>query len=360
MDNKYTYENMISFDNLYKAHKNCRKGKRWKDSVAKYDIRGFESTILLKQKLENQKYKLCKYNCFTLNERGKIRNIKSIKYPDRIVQKSLMENILIPLIVPTFVDTNCASLRGKGTDYALKKCKKHLQSQVKKHGINGYILSCDMKNYFESIPHDLLNEFYEEKIHDKKIIDLIKNIHASIPDGVGVPLGNQLSQLDALIALSPLDHIIKEKFHIKGYCRYMDDFYLIHQDKEYLKKCLNFIKEWVEKRGMKLNSKKTKIVPIKQGINFLGFHFYVTEKGKVIQKLLKKNIDHHKKKLKKMKKLLDDGKCSFQDCKESHQCWIAHAKRGNTYYLRKKVDKLFNELFKEYIKKEENNVSIIK
>lgn len=339
------YEILTDFDNLYKAHKSCRKGKRWKDSVAIYDIRGYECAHALKGLLDSGQYRLSPYNCFTINERGKKRDIKSIKYFDRVVQKSLMDNILTPVVEPTFINTNCASQKGKGTDYAMQMMKKHMQASFRRSGTSGYILMCDMHHYFDTIPHDILNDFYKKKFEDPKLIKLIMDIHASIPGGVGVPLGNQLSQLDALLALSPLDHLIKEKLHIKGYGRYMDDFYLIHEDKEYLKECLGFIKDYVEKRGMSLNEKKTKIVPLTQGADFLGFRFYMTETGKVVQKLSRKSIIHHKRKLRKMKKLLDEGKVSIEDCEAAHRGWKAHAKRGDTYYLVKKMDAFYKELF---------------
>lgn len=343
---------LADYKNLYKAHLSCRRGKRWKDSVAIYDIRAYECTLALQELLVTGKYKLSPYNCFTLNERGKIRHIKSIKYRDRVVQKSMMDNILTPVVTKTFIDTNCASLKHKGTDYALLKMRQNLQRQVRKHGTGGYILACDMKGYFDSIPHELLNSYYESKFDDAWLLALIRHIHASIPGGKGVPLGNQLSQLDALLALSPLDHAIKEKLHIEGYVRYMDDFELVHESKEHLHKCLDTIRAYVEERGMKLNDKKTKIVTLRQGVSFLGFHFYVTETGRVVQKLSAKSIKRHKRKLRKMKKQLDLGNCTFQACKEAHNGWKAHAKRGDTYYLVRRMDALFNELFKDHIQKE--------
>lgn len=364
---------MTDFNNLYKAHRSCRKGKRWKDSVAIYDIRGFECTLKVQELLKSGKYRLSPYNCFVINERGKHRDIKSIKYHDRVVQKVLMDNILTPAVTPSFIDTNCASLKYKGTDYALYKLRQHLETQVRKNK-DSYILKCDMKGYFDSIPHELLDSYYEKNFSDEWLIGLIKHIHASIPGGVGVPLGNQLSQLDALLALSPLDHIIKEKLHIEGYGRYMDDFYLISEDKEYLRECLGHIRNWVDERGMRLNTKKTKITTIRQGIDFLGFRFYVTESGKVIQKLSHQSIVHHKAKLRKMAKLFKEGKCTFEACKDAHNGWKAHAQRGkkkrgeprgkrsraNTYYLVRKMDALFDELFKDYIEKEAENVKTTK
>lgn len=65
---------------------------------------------------------------------------------------------------------------------------------------------------------------------------------------------------------------------IKYYGRYVDDFYLIHEDKEYLKACLCVIEQYLSEYGLKLNN-KTQIFPIKNGIDFIGFHTYLTDTG---------------------------------------------------------------------------------
>lgn len=52
---------------------------------------------------------------------------------------------------------------------------------------------------------------------------------------IGVPLGNQTSQCFALYYLDNFDRIIKEKYRIKYYTRYMDDGVIISDDKEKLK-----------------------------------------------------------------------------------------------------------------------------
>ncbi len=65
----------------------------------------------------------------------------------------------------------------------------------------------------------------------------------------------------------------------------MDDGVLIHHDKEFLKKALA----------------KTQIFPISQGVDFLGFHFYLTDTGKVIKRLRTSNLKHgHTWKLRKL------------------------------------------------------------
>ena len=84
------------------------------------------------------------------------------------------------------------------------------------------------------------------------------------------------------------DHFVKERLHIRWYGRYMDDFFLIHPDKEYLQYCRVEIEKHVAKLGLYLNA-KTNIFPLKNGLDFLGFHTYLTDTGKVIRKVRRKS-----------------------------------------------------------------------
>ena len=311
-ENRYdSFEDLSSFENLYNAHKSCRKGKRWKDSVAIYDIRALESTLYLQWFLRTGRYSISEYNCFQVNERGKVRDIKSTKYKDRVVQKSLYDNLLAPRMMPTLIFENGASQKGKGTDFQIDELTIDLQQFWRRHGTNGYILVCDLKGYFDSIQHELVNRIYAGEFSDEKVMALIRHIHASIPGGVGVPLGNQLSQIDALLAASPVDHMVKERLRVKYYGRYMDDFYLIHTSKEYLQYCLAEIEKLATELGLTLNTKKTKIVPVTTGINFLGFHFYITHTGKVVRRMRPERKNHEKQKLRKQLKKVKEGKMTI-------------------------------------------------
>lgn len=64
------YDIITDYDNLYNAHKSCRKGKLWKDSVASYDLRAPECTLYLQHLLLSGQYKISEYHCFTISERG--------------------------------------------------------------------------------------------------------------------------------------------------------------------------------------------------------------------------------------------------------------------------------------------------
>lgn len=61
----------------------------------------------------------------------------------------------------------------------------------------------------------------------------------STNEEVGLPLGNQISQVFALLYLSGLDRFVTGELGVKYYGRYMDDFYLIVESKQYAKQCLN-------------------------------------------------------------------------------------------------------------------------
>jgi hypothetical protein len=129
--------------------------------------------------------------------------------------------------------------------------------------------------------------------------------------------------------------------------RYMDDFILIHQDKEHLEYCLDEINKYLASLDLKLSTKKTQIFPLKQGIKFLGFIFHLTETGKVIRKLRKENVTHEKRKLRRMKKLVDEGVLTKEHVDECYASWKAHAKQGNTYNLILSMNKFYKNLWKE-------------
>ena len=95
---------------------------------------------------------------------------------------------------------------------------------------------------------------------------------------------NVINQGFALLYLDGMDKLIKYELKIEFYGRYMDDFYLIHEDREYLQHCLEVITEYLKTLDLTLNG-KTQIFPFKNGVSYLGFHTYITARGKVIRRL---------------------------------------------------------------------------
>ena len=146
----------------------------------------------------------------------------------------------------------------------------------KKHGAIGYFLKCDIRKFFDNIDHFVLKQKLSKAIEDDRVLTLLYQIIDSfeVTPGKGLPLGNQTSQRFAIFYLDSFDRLIKEKLKIKYYSRYMDDCVLIHPDKDYLKYCLEQMKKCAEALKIDFNE-KTEIFPLKNGVDYLGWHIYL-------------------------------------------------------------------------------------
>lgn len=340
-------ESVCSFDNLYKAMNKCKKGVTWKDSVSRYANNGLASTYRLQQKLLSGEYSLSDYYHFTIHE-PKTRDIVSTKYKDRVFQRSLCDNHLYEAITKGFIYDNGACQQGRGTDFARKRLKVHIQKYYRKYGHEGYVLKCDLKNYFGSTPHSVVKAAIEKTIDDSWALSHVNTVIDSYDmDGnkIGLGLGSQITQLVQLLVLSGMDHCIKETMNVKRYIRYMDDFMIIHRDKDFLLECKSRIEEMLKKLGLTLNLKKTQIFKLSQGINFLGFNYRLTNTGKVVMVVAKDNIKKRKRKIRKHKTLVEKGQMTKQKADECYISWRSHAKRGNYHKVLKRMDRYYREIW---------------
>ena len=337
------YEKIYNFENLYRAYRKARQGKRWKGAAAKFEVNLLEALNLLSYQLKTKKYTLSPYNTFEVFE-PKRRVVMSNSYKDKVVQHSLCDNVLEPILTRSFITDNYASQVGKGTHYGLDRLQEFLRRFYRKNGIDGWILKGDISKYFYSIRHDVLKTLIRRKITDPDVLWLVEMIIDSTEGNVGIPIGNQSSQLFALLYLNGFDHFVKEKLGIRYYGRYMDDFFLIHEDKAYLQYCRAEIEKYVAALGLSLNN-KTNIYPLRNGIDFLGFHTYLTETGAVIRKVRRRSKNNMKRKLKKMRGLVERGKITAATVEQSYKSWRGHASKGNCYHLIRRTDHYYDRLF---------------
>lgn len=153
-------------------------------------------------------------------------------------------------------------------------------------------------------------------------------------EGKGLPLGSQASQWFALYYLDSLDRLIKERLQIKFYTRYMDDFILLHNDKNYLKYCRNEIEMYCKNMlALELNE-KTQIFPVKNGINYLGWHIYLSQTGKVVKKITLIGKRRLRRRMKGLQRQYREYKINFKDASCSILSSIEHLSHGNTWRLR--------------------------
>ncbi len=276
---------IMTFENLYKAHRVARLGKRHKKEVVEFELNLSQNLWDLYYDLKYKKYKIGGYHTFTIYD-PKQREIQAITYRDRIVQHALCDNYLTPLLERYYIYDNCACRKGKGTHFAIKRLRKFMCGHCKRYGINGYFVKIDVSKFFHNIDHNMLKQKLVRIIKDNDVRDLLNTIINSYHHtlGKGLPMGNQTSQNFALLYLNDLDHFIKERLKVKYYVRYMDDLIMIVKTKSQAKYVYNACKNGVQNLAMVINPKSC-ITKYKNGITFLGWHFKHSSTKKIVQKV---------------------------------------------------------------------------
>lgn len=337
------YEDVISFESLMKAASECRKGVNWKASTQMFWANQLRWCATLHRELEEGRYKPRGFNEFDITERGKTRHIRSVHITERCVQKSLVQNALRPAIEPRLIYDNSASIKGKGTEFALRRLKQHLAQHYRKHGRAGGVLVMDYASYFDSISHKILLSMLRNVLADDRVYELTKLFIDAFPGDYGLGLGSEVSQTSAVFYPNDVDHYIKERLHIKGYGRYMDDSYIIHEDIGYLKKCRREIGKLLsDKLELELNPKRTMIVPLDRGsFTYLKKRISITESGKILMRLSRKNVTRHRRKLKRLAKKNVDP----DSARQAHQSWRGYAEKYDTRDTVGTMDDLFRDLF---------------
>ncbi len=328
-------ETISSFTNLLESERKVASCKRKKKDVAKFEEDLGYNLVKLSEEIKQGKYRVSKYYSFRVYE-PKEREIQALKFRDRVVQNCICNKILRPWLEPRLIYDNAACRVGKGTHFAQGRLTGFLADFYKKHGRRGYVLKIDVKKYFDSIDHTVLKDLLARfpTSGGRLLLQGIVDGYEKTPNK-GLPMGNQSSQWFALYYLDGLDRLIKERYRIKYYTRYMDDMVLIHHDREYLKKVLAELRRYASETLKLEFNRKTQITPLSQGVEYLGFRFYLGNNGKVVRRLRGSAKKRLKSNLKRIKKLYARGAMDLDDVICRMRSYKAHLEHGHTYNLRK-------------------------
>ena len=237
---------------------------------------------------------------------GKRRPLGIPTIRDRVVQM-LLKMILEPIYESDFLDNSIGFRPEHSTKEAIGMARKFFNRRQKYY----WIIEGDIKGYFDNVQHAKLLEILQQRIADLRLIRLIRLLlEAGIMEGelfvkseAGVPQGGIASPLLANIYLHEFDKwwqktydnpqeatkrpgkttsraTARRKMRKAGwgnvlYLRYADDFILLtngskewaHQVREL---AVNFLKD---KLGLELSMEKTHVTHIRDGFDFLGYHF---------------------------------------------------------------------------------------
>jgi len=343
----------------------CSKVKN-KEKAEKFMLYKSEHIINIRNKLISKNLDFSKYSIFLITD-PKCRVIMSQSIEDKVINHLVSKYLLVDVYENIYTNSMCATRKGKGSSYGIHLLKTYL-NKIKYKYTNFYYLKIDIKKYFYSIDHNILKSILSHKIKDKdalevlyKIIDSTNNnyINKRIDNlknnrinylkdnnlireveeiplykyNKGCSIGNQTSQAFGLIYLYKFNHYLKERLHLKCVINYMDDFIIIHEDKDYLKLCLKQIRQYLfNNLKLELNEKKTRIDSIKNGIDFLGYRFII-KNSKVIMKLRNRVKKNFKKKVKYLQELFVNHYISNKEFKNLLSSYKGLLMYGDCNYL---------------------------
>ena len=293
---------MIQEEELFQAYFDCRSNKRNTANALAFEMSYASKLIKLCEEINNGTYTPGRSIAFVVDKPVK-REIFAADFRDRIVHH-LIINKLNPLFEKKFIYDSYACRTGKGTHFGIERVNKFIRQCSDNYTKNAYILKLDIEGFFMHIDKNILfnrlqtfiNEKYVQPDKDliielcRKVIfnDPTKNCFIKgrksnwnnlpatkslfhSPVDCGLPIGNLTSQIIANFYMDSFDHYVKHDLQIRYYGRYVDDFIIVHPDKEYLKSLIPILSNFLlSTLKLNLHPRKIYLQSYENGVQFLG------------------------------------------------------------------------------------------
>jgi len=374
-------------EDLFAAYFCARKHKRNKLSQLQFEANYESNIIQLREDIVNDRYSIWPSTCFLVSD-PVIREIFAADFRDRVVHH-LLYNYLYPLYDNHFIYDSYSCRIGKGTHLWVQRVDHFIRSCSENYKRDCYILKLDIQWFFMSIDKHILwniilssrppsrdpvvtiwiasSQSSSQWQYTDKILRLLhqiifheptqnyhfvwsrenyttlpqdKSLFHCLPD-VWLPIGNITSQLFANVYLDILDKFIKYELGCTYYGRYVDDFVIVHQDKNHLLALIPQIRQFLkEKLKLTLHPKKIYLQDYSKWVTFLWSIIkpYRTYINKRTLGNRNKRIYQHKN------KQIDDDK--FFAATNSYLWLCKHHKSYNvTRKTRERIDTDFHEKY---------------
>jgi len=291
----------ITLEECFEAYYECRKHKRGKKGAVDFESDYEANLVELCEEINERRYEISTSTCFIVTHPKK-REVFAAAFRDRIVHHLIMHR-LEPLLEQVFIEDNYNCRKGKGVLYGVNRLKEKMNVITANGKQEAWVLKCDIQGFFMAIHKPtlwrMLRDFVEERYHedDKELLlylvekvvmhcpakDCIRHspiwMWDDIPDGkslfkvgddYGLPIGNLTSQAFANFHLHGMDAQLNKEFG-GMYGRYVDDFYILSQDKSALLGTIPKIRTYLkEKLGLTLHPDKVYLQPVRHGVKFTG------------------------------------------------------------------------------------------
>ena len=355
---------ICSFEWLLEAHRNARKGKRYRPEIMGFTSKLEDNLLKIQLCMKDESYEMGPYRKLWVYIPKK-RLVMALDYPDRIVQWCLYM-YLYPIYDRLFIEDSYACRKFKGSHRAADRLQYWMRQVDRKPGPRWYYLKLDISKYFYRVHHEKLLEILSRRVKDKEMMDFIRRVVNSraepfgLPAGrtpentppeewlydVGMPIGNLTSQLFANIYLNELDQYCKHTLKIHFHVRYQDDAIILGND-------LKQLHEWKDKIEALLNhelyldlNSKTSIRPIRQGVEFVGWRIWPTHRK--IRKSTARRIKREVRKISALYAAGDMNAVDFNRRVDSIRGLLEHSECASLRWR-------LNEIYREEMEKAATN-----
>lgn len=323
-----SFERIAAFAPLLDAARRAARGKRLRSQTLRFLLDVETEVWRLVRELNDGTYRPQPFTTFEITQ-PKPRTISAAAFRDRVVHHALCAEIE-PALERNAVDESFACRCGKG----MKRALCHLKQLVRQHH---YALNLDIRHFFETLSHTVLKCLLRRIVRDERVRRLAELfVDVGVPGsqpGFGVPIGNLTSQHFANFYLGPLDRHIKRGLRVPGYCRYMDDMVLVGDDKKALWAWHDSVRRFAAERlQIDLKAEVTRLVPVTEGVHFLGFVVFPS-----LVRFDPVRLRRFRKKCRQLAKRVDRLECSEEDAQRSACSLIGWSGHGDTLRMRQSL-----------------------
>ena len=263
----HLFSQVTGFSNLLAAAKRARQGCGWGPESARFFFHLEPELLRLRRELQSGVHHPGPYRFFEVRD-PKQRTIAVAPFRDRVVHHAVVA-VLEPIFERCFIFDSHATRKGKGTHAAIGRAQFFLRRWP-------WYLKMDVEKYFASVDHDILLALLARKIKDRRLLNLLERIIRNADGrGIGLPIGNLTSQFLANVYLDPFDHLLKDRWRIPGYVRYMDDWVIFSDGPGPLRALIPSIEEFLWQRlRLRLKPDGTWLNQARHGLGFLGVRIH--------------------------------------------------------------------------------------